>query len=106
MGAPRFDSSWLLIDVIASRHRGCGVLLALQVYLMACRSRKHSGVVALAITKSGRDLFAKLGFTTHAHRSGGQTTTLCYARANSLSLQRVRQRLSFSGDQILLDSLC
>ena len=42
----------------------------------------------------------------HAHRSGGQTTTLCYARANSLSLQRVRRRLSFSGDQVLLESLC
>ena len=105
-GAPRLDSSWLLIDVIASRHRGCGVLLAVQVYLMVTRSRKHSGVVALAVTKAGRDMFAKLGFSTHTYRASGQSITLCYARAGTLSLQRIRRRLSFSGDQVLLDSLC
>ena len=105
-GAPRLDSSWLLIDAIASRQRGCGVLLAVQVYLMATRSRKHSGVVALAVTKSGRDLFAKLGFSTHTYRASGQSITLCYARSGALSLQRIRRRLSFSGDQVLLDSLC
>ena len=105
-GAPRLDSSWLLIDVIASRHRGCGVLLAVQVYLMVTRSRKHSGVVALAVTKAGRDMFAKLGFSTHTYRASGQSITLCYARAGTLSLQRIRRRLSFSGEQVLLDSLC
>ena len=105
-GAPRLDSSWLLIDAIASRQRGCGVLLAVQVYLMATRSRKHSGVVALAVTKSGRDLFAKLGFSTHTYRASGQSIALCYARSGALSLQRIRRRLSFSGEQVLLDSLC
>ena len=63
-------------------------------------------LVALAVTKAGRDMFAKLGFSTHAHRASGQSITLCYARAGTLSLQRIRRRLSFSGDQVLLDSLC
>ena len=48
------------------------------------------GVVALAVTKAGRDMFAKLGFSTHTYRASGQSITLCHARAGSLTLQRIK----------------
>ena len=106
LGAPRLDSSWLLIDVVASKRRGCGVLLALQAYLLACKSRQYHGVVALAVTRAGRQLFEKLGFATHAYREGGVSKALCYARAGSLSLMQIRRRLAFPGSTTLLESYC
>ena len=81
----RFDSNWLLVDVISSSKRGAGALLALQVYLLSCRSKQYKGVIALAVSKSGKKMFEALGFATHSYKDDGMHRTLCYATADSLS---------------------
>ena len=103
---PRLDRSWLLIDVITSSKRGAGALLALQVYLLSCRSRMYNGVAAIAVSRSGRRLFEALGFETVSFREGGMNKAVCYAHKHSLSLRRIQRRLSFPGDQTLLQSMC
>ena len=100
---PRFDSSWLLIDVIASSKPMTGALLCLQVYLAA---KAKSGVVAVAVTKGGKSLFQQLGFHSHSFREEGGYTALVYAPAGSLSMGTINRRLKFSGDKELLASIC
>ena len=103
---PRIDSNWLLVDVIRSRHRGCGVLLAVQIYLLACRSKQYRGVAAIAVTQAGKKLFESLGFSVQTYREGGVSKSLCYAEAGSLSLARIKKRLSFPGDTNVVESVC
>ena len=106
LGLPRLDNSWLLIDVITSSKRGAGALMALQVYLLSCRSRFYSGAVAITVSRSGRRLFEALGFEVTGFREGGLSKAICVARADSLSLSRIQRRLSFPGDRMLLQSTC
>ena len=103
---PRFDSNWVLVDVIRSRHRGCGVLLAVQIYLLACRSKHYKGACAITVTAPGKRLFEQLGFSTKAFREGGVNKTLCYAATGSLSLTRIKRRLAFPGDTSIVESVC
>ena len=106
VGAPRFDHGWVLVDAVASQRRGGGALLVMAAYVAALRSRQHRGVVAIAVTRSGRELFERLGFTCKAYREGGASRSLCWAPCGALSLQRVRRRLAFPGDRALLESFC
>lgn len=100
---PHFDSSWVLIDVIASSKPMTGALLCLQVYLAA---KAKSGVVAIAVTKGGKSLFSKLGFESHPFREEGGHKALMYAPAGSLSMATINRRLKFAGDKELLSSIC
>lgn len=103
---PRFGSDWLLIDIVASKKHGTGALLILQVYMLACRARDKAGVCAVAVTKSGKKLFADLGFESFSFRDDGLSKSFMYARANSLTLTKMIQRLSFPGDKVMLEDLC
>jgi hypothetical protein len=105
VGAPRFDTKWLLIDVVASRKRGTGALLVLAIYLTVCRSKQYRGVCCTAVSKSGKSLFTALGFQTRAYRDKG-AKALCWAATDSLSMEHISKRLRFDGDEALLSGIC
>lgn len=102
---PRFDGSWLLVDVVASSKRMTGALLVLQAYLLACR-QKHAGICAVAVTKGGKSLFQTLGFETHTFRDAGASKALVYARAGSLAMATIQKRLEYAGDKTVLSKVC
>ena len=103
---PRFGSDWLLVDIIASKKRGSGALLILQAYMLACRARDKAGVCAVAVTRSGKKLFADLGFESFSFRDDGLSKSLMFARANGLALSKMIERLHFPGSKVMLEDMC
>jgi hypothetical protein len=93
---PNFDDNWLLIDVVSSSKRGTATILLLHVYLAAMRAKKE-GLVAVAVTASGKRLFENLGFESHKRE-------IFYLHANSLSLARVHRRLQL--DNAIVTQIC
>ena len=104
--AGQIGADWLLVDVIASKKRGSGALLILQAYMLACRARDKAGVCAVAVTRSGKKLFADLGFESFSFRDDGLSKSLMFARANGLALSKMIERLHFPGSKVMLEDIC
>jgi hypothetical protein len=93
---PSFDEGWLLIDVVSSSKKGTGTLLLLHAYLAAVRTKKK-GLVAIAVTDSGKKLFDNLGFKNHQRE-------VFYMSLGELDLPRVHKRLQL--DDNLVSKIC
>ena len=93
---PAFDEDWLLIDVVSSNKRGTGTILILHAYLAAVRAKKQ-GLVAIAVTASGKKLFDSLGFQNHRRE-------VYYLDVDDLSLELVHRRLKL--DNALVSKIC
>lgn len=85
---PRFDASWLLIDVISSEKKGSATILVLHV-ILACIRENKKGIIAYAMTKRGSSLFEKLGFS-RGKNAGKQ---VYFVKTEDIDLTKFHDRL-------------
>ena len=104
-GCPRFNSSWMLVDVVASSQPGGGSLLLLHAYLVALKARA-AGVIAVCVTPKGTDVFTKQGYQRHTYTHEGARRTLVWIRVGDLRFEEVAQRLRYAGGRRTTEELC
>ena len=93
---PAFDEDWTLIDVVSSSKKGTATILLLHAYLAAVRAKKQ-GLVAIAVTASGKKLFESLGFRNHRRE-------VFWLGTEELTMERVHRRLKL--DNALVTKVC
>ena len=102
-GLPRLDTTWVLVDVVASAKQGSAGLLLLQTIVAAARA-KRTGIVSIAVTNGGRNLFQTFGFQVHGFREKGSMRYVAHARLSDITLADVHKRLRVH--QSLLTDTC
>ncbi len=96
-GIPRLTTSTLFVDVVASRGvQSTGALLLLSAYLLVSRSRTLDAICTIAVTKKGRSLCEKLGFSSYNFKQGGIQKSLCWAKSGTLLASDINKRLRLS----------
>ena len=101
---PRFDASWQLIDVVASDKRGSAALMLLHCIIAATRAKK-AGLVSIAVTAGGKNLYQSCGFNvSHSWKEGGGTRTLAFCKLSDIHLGALHTRLRLHNG--LLDETC
>jgi len=102
---PAFNSQWLLVDSVCSSQPGAATLVLLHAYLLCMRS-KMRGVVAVCVTRKGRDVFVKQGYESFDYRESGRPQTLAWIKAGDLSMEELTSRLRVGGGRTTLEQLC
>ena len=101
---PRLDASWQLIDVVASDKRGSAALMLLNCIIAATRAKK-TGLVSIAVTAGGRNLFESCGFNvSHSWKERGGMRTLAHCKMNNIHLGVLHTRLRLHNR--MLDETC
>ena len=103
---PRFGSTWMLLDIVASRRRPAGALLTTHAIISACRA-KCAGICAIAVSPGGLKLTKSLNFTCHKFMEKKAIRHMCFLKLpTDLNFQAVIKHLTFQGDAEIVDSIC
>ena len=103
---PKFDSTWLFLDVVASKLAPSGSILVVSAVLQAIRQKKV-GTCCIAVSSAGHRLFKSLGFTTFRYKERGSSARhMCYLRHTDLSFAQISRKLKFEGSKKIVENVC